>query len=148
MSKSRHREVSCAIILDTLGRFLLQLRDNVPGILQPGKIGLFGGHREDGETHLQCVVREIYEEISYFVSPDRFQHLAIYEGSEFEADAGTVRCEFFLARDIPADAVIVTEGALLIAEPDKLALIEHKFAPSLQFAMKAYFDSKSEMEPR
>ena len=49
MSKSRHREVSCAIILDTLGRFLLQLRDNVPGILQPGKIGLFGGHREDGE---------------------------------------------------------------------------------------------------
>ena len=48
MSKSRHREVSCAIILDTLGRFLLQLRDNVPGILQPGKIGLFGGHREDG----------------------------------------------------------------------------------------------------
>jgi|SRR5271166_143909 len=51
-----------------------------------GKIGLFGGHREEGETYLECVVREIYEEISYFISPDRFQHLVSYNGTEFDAD--------------------------------------------------------------
>jgi 8-oxo-dGTP pyrophosphatase MutT (NUDIX family) len=59
----RHRETTGAIIIDTLGRYLFQLRDNVVGITNPGKIGLFGGHREDNETFLECIVREIHEEI-------------------------------------------------------------------------------------
>jgi len=46
MVKSRHREIASAVIIDTQGRFLLQQRDQVPGIAQSGKIGLFGGHRE------------------------------------------------------------------------------------------------------
>jgi hypothetical protein len=37
---------------------LLQRRDNVSSIEQPGKIGLFGGHRKCGETFLECVVRK------------------------------------------------------------------------------------------
>ena len=49
----QHREVSAALIIDTRGRFLLQQRDNIPGILFPGKIGLFGGHREGEETFLE-----------------------------------------------------------------------------------------------
>jgi hypothetical protein len=53
----RRREIDCAIIIDAQGRFLLQQRDDVPGILQP--VGLFGGHREGSETYLQCVVREV-----------------------------------------------------------------------------------------
>jgi 8-oxo-dGTP pyrophosphatase MutT (NUDIX family) len=32
------------------------------GIVAPGKIGLFGGHREGNETFLECVVREVQEE--------------------------------------------------------------------------------------
>jgi hypothetical protein len=38
MNASRHREVACAIIIDTSGRFLLQQRDDVVGILHPGKV--------------------------------------------------------------------------------------------------------------
>ena len=60
-----HRETSGAILIDSLGRFLFQQRDNNPEILYPGMIGLFGGHREGNETFLECVVREIHEEISY-----------------------------------------------------------------------------------
>ncbi len=142
MSPSRHRQIACAILIDTRGRFLLQQRDDVPGILQPGKVGLFGGHLEDGETYLQCVVREIQEEIGYHVSPDRFEHLASYDGTEIDADGGTVRGEFFIVRDVPADALRVTEGSLLIVEPDKLATVDHNFAPSTRFAVQALFDSK------
>jgi 8-oxo-dGTP diphosphatase len=60
-------QCACALIIDTLGRFLLQQRDNVPGVLYPGMIGLFGGHREGNETFLQCLVREIHDELTYFV---------------------------------------------------------------------------------
>jgi len=56
---STHRETSGAILIDSLGRFLFQLRDDIPEILYPGKIGLFGGHREGNETFLECVVREV-----------------------------------------------------------------------------------------
>jgi 8-oxo-dGTP diphosphatase len=143
MSILRHREIACAIIIDTLGRFLLQHRDNIPGVLQPGKVGLFGGHREADETYLQCVVREIHEEISYFISPDRFEHLVSYDGIEADSEGGTVRGEIYIARDVPVGALIVTEGSLLIVEPDKLVTVEHKFAPSARVAMKALFDKQT-----
>jgi 8-oxo-dGTP diphosphatase len=139
---SRHREIACAIIIDTRGRFLLQQRDDVPGILQPGKVGLFGGHREEDETYLQCVVREIHEEIGYFVSPDRFEHLVSYEGIDMDGEVGTIRGEFFVARDVPVDALTVTEGSLLIVEPERLAAVDNKFAPSVRLAMKALVQSK------
>ena len=137
MVKPRHREVASAIIIDTHGRLLLQQRDETPGIAQPGKIGLFGGHREEGETYLECVVREVYEEIGYFISADRFEHLVSYSGTEFDIDGDTMRGEFFIARDIPIDELNVTEGSLLVVEPDKLATVEHKLAPSVRFAMQA-----------
>jgi hypothetical protein len=44
---SQHREIAGAIIIDTLGRFL---RDDITGIIHPGKVELFGGHREGDEA--------------------------------------------------------------------------------------------------
>ncbi len=37
-------------ILYREGKFLMQLRDDIPGILYPGLWGLFGGHLELDET--------------------------------------------------------------------------------------------------
>ena len=82
----RPREIACAIIIDTLGRFLLQQRDDVPGIIHPGKVGVFGGHREGDETFLQCVVREVCEELSYLVPPERFEHVLSHEGVDMDVD--------------------------------------------------------------
>jgi 8-oxo-dGTP pyrophosphatase MutT (NUDIX family) len=57
------REIAIAIVYDTERRYLLQRRDNIPGIVHPGKLSLFGGHRESGETYKECVVRELQEEL-------------------------------------------------------------------------------------
>jgi 8-oxo-dGTP diphosphatase len=138
MNASRHREIACAILIDTSGRFLLQQRDDVVGILHPGKVSLFGGHREGDETFLQCVVREIHEEISYFVPADRFEHLAGLSGSDIDADGDSVRAEFFIVRDISIEGLIITEGSLLVTRPSDIIEIEHKLTPSARFAMKAY----------
>ena len=75
MTLVRYRDFTCAILIDTHGRSPLQQRDNVAGIVHPGKIGLFGGHREDGETYLQCIVREVHEELSYYLAPERFEYV-------------------------------------------------------------------------
>ena len=52
-------------MLQREGRWLMQLRDDVPGIVGPGCWGLFGGHLEPGETPEQALRRELLEEISW-----------------------------------------------------------------------------------
>lgn len=59
-------------IIHQEGKFLMQLRDNIPTILYPGIWGLFGGHIEPGETPEAGVKREIYEEINYLVDKPLF----------------------------------------------------------------------------
>ncbi|MBD2744135.1 NUDIX hydrolase [Coleofasciculus sp. FACHB-1120] len=57
-------EVAIAILYRH-GKFLLQLRDNIPGILYPGHWAFFGGHLEPGETPEEALKRELLEEIGY-----------------------------------------------------------------------------------
>lgn len=63
MSSNPHR-VAIAI-LQQRGRLLLQLRDDIPGIVYPGYWAMFGGHIELGETPEVAVKRELQEEIGY-----------------------------------------------------------------------------------
>ena len=52
-------------ILYREGKFLLQLRDDIPGIRYPGHWAFFGGHIEPGETPEIALLRELQEEIGY-----------------------------------------------------------------------------------
>lgn len=140
MTDQNRREIACAIIIDTRECFLLQQRDNVSGILCPGMVALFGGHREADETFLQCVVREVHEEIGYFVAPERFLHVTTYSGVDADAKGGTVHGEFYLARDVPAETLHVTEGSLLVVKPDELILLKDRLAPSTRYALGAFLN--------
>ena len=57
-------EVALAM-LQRDGRWLMQLRDEIPSIVAPGCWGLFGGHLDPGETPKQTLRRELLEEISW-----------------------------------------------------------------------------------
>ena len=57
-------EVALAM-LQQEGRWLMQLRDEIPTIVAPGCWGLFGGHLDPGETPEQALRRELLEEISW-----------------------------------------------------------------------------------
>jgi len=131
------REIAAAIVFDTSGNLLLQLRDDIPGILCPGKLALFGGHREGDETFLECAVREIHEELSYFIPPANFELVTQLMGPDAEVPGGTIRAEFFVTRDVPADKLLVTEGRLKVLEVGKLGEIKHELTPHSRFALEA-----------
>ena len=57
-------EVALAM-LHRNGRWLMQLRDEIPTIVAPGCWGLFGGPLDPGETPEQALRRELLEEISW-----------------------------------------------------------------------------------
>jgi 8-oxo-dGTP diphosphatase len=65
-NKTEPVQVAIAILHQN-GKFLLQLRDNTPGILYPGYWAFFGGHLEPGEAPEVALQREIFEEIHYRV---------------------------------------------------------------------------------
>jgi 8-oxo-dGTP diphosphatase len=97
------KKVAVAIaILHQDGKFLMQLRDNIPGIWYPGFWGFFGGHVEAGETPEVAVVREVMEEISYAMpSPEFF---TISESDE------VIRHVFHAPLTVPLSELVLSEG--------------------------------------
>ena len=74
------------------GRYALQLRDNKPGVVDPGRWGLFGGALTDGETPACGLTRELYEELSIRVPQPRL--LWTVDGKS-ESDSTAKRWWFF-----------------------------------------------------
>lgn len=139
MASQLQQESASTIILDDRGRFLLQQRDDIPGIFFPGKIGLFGGHREGDETFLDCAVRELQEELGYHIAPERFEFLESYEGPDLAIQGGTFYIKIFVVRNIPAEKLVISEGKPLFVPASELGAIEHRLTPTASYALKAFF---------
>ena len=58
------RDASGAILLRDDGRYLMQLRDDKPGIFFPAHWGMFGGAIDGGETAEAALRRELHEELA------------------------------------------------------------------------------------
>ncbi|MEA5496157.1 NUDIX hydrolase [Limnoraphis robusta] len=89
-------------ILYREGKFLMQLRDDIPGIVYPGVWGLFGGHVEPGETPEIAVKRELIEEIGYEIS----------EVSAFGwySETNVIRHVFYARLTVDLDQLVLNEG--------------------------------------
>jgi 8-oxo-dGTP pyrophosphatase MutT (NUDIX family) len=129
-------EFASAMLVGTCGRLLFQQRDNVPNIRNPGGIGLFGGHREPGESFAQCVSREVHEEIGYLLAPQCFELLGPYEA--IAPDGHHLKGEHFLARDIPVGSLNITEGSLLVIEQRDLPAFLPRLVPSAAVAARKF----------
>lgn len=110
-----------AVIYDRQGRFLLQHRDNIAGIIEPDRWSLFGGGVEAGEALVEALERELQEELSCkvgVVEHELFRWLQAPENSLHVCF--TVR---FTARE---QDLVLTEGQNLawfsLAELKKLPL--------------------------
>ena len=83
-------------------RFLMQLRDDIPGIAFPGSWGLFGGHLEPGEAPDTALIRELQEEISF--SPQHFWQFNCYKYPE------KIRHTYYMPLTVETEQLVLTEG--------------------------------------
>jgi 8-oxo-dGTP diphosphatase len=73
------------------------------------------------------------------------RNLASYSGVDPDAEGGTLRDEFFVVGDVPSDALLITEGSLLIVERDDLLGLK-RLAPSAKFALSIFSTSEGASE--
>lgn len=133
-----YREVAAAILIGTCGRLLLQRRDDIPGLLYRGLVGLFGGHREGNETSLECLQREILEETGQTIAAERCEPLV--QLSVRYPLGGGLKGDFFIVRDVSVDALVVTEGTLLAIEPSKLPAVLPEMTPSACYVARLFLE--------
>ncbi|MDX2205673.1 MAG: NUDIX domain-containing protein [Hyphomicrobiaceae bacterium] len=131
------RAVSCAIVVGTCGRLLLQQRDDVPGIIHPGLIGLFGGHRDPGEGALDCVLRELEEEIGERIAPERAEPFLTLVTTLEEPNV-VVDLTLYVVRGIELGRLVVTEGQPLVTDIAALGPLYGRMTPAAAFAVRQY----------
>lgn len=66
-----HPNDAVAAIITVNGRYLMQLRDSIPGIFYPGHWGFFGGGIDEGEDDITALRRELVEELGLEIAADQ-----------------------------------------------------------------------------
>ena len=101
MNNNNLTHVAIAILYRE-GKFLLQLRDDIPGIVHPGKWAFFGGHIEPGEIPQVAIKRELVEEIGY--APDMLWEFGVF------SDTNVVRHVFYAPLTVELKDLVLGEG--------------------------------------
>jgi 8-oxo-dGTP pyrophosphatase MutT (NUDIX family) len=115
-----HTHAAAGVVLLTRdGRLILQLRDEIPTIDNPGGITPFGGSAEPGETPPQCAARELEEETGLKVDPAALRYLG--EVSKLDFRGNRTACVFYLMEGIDPAALRVTEGRPILMTPKEVA---------------------------
>lgn len=107
------RETVTTILISTENEFILQLRDDKPGIASPGKVANFGGNIEPGEIPIDTIVREIEEELSIKLNKSDFESLG-YIIKKDESTGGENTAHLFLAKNINKKDLVLNEGQAII----------------------------------
>ena len=76
---ARGKEIGANVILESKGRVTLQLRDDLR------LWGIFGGLSEEGEDPKETALREIGEELTVVLDPERLVLLKVFENARYQS---------------------------------------------------------------
>jgi len=114
-----------ALMVAADGRYLMQLRDEKPGLFVAGHWGLFGGRVEDGETAREALLRELEEELEY--TPP--------EANWFTESA-------FILPQLSVEKTLKTFFEVPVTEAERSAMVQHEGADMKFFYLEELFEQE------
>ncbi|MEA2876284.1 MAG: nucleoside triphosphatase [Hyphomicrobiales bacterium] len=126
-------DAAVGIITRPDGRYLLQLRDDIPGIFFPGHWGLFGGAMDAGESPEAALRRELREELG--VDFDKVTYFTEFT-FDFPVRGKILRRYYEVpASDEMVSRMVLAEGAGMDAFPVSQIMTELRTVPYDGFAI-------------
>lgn len=128
-------DAAAAILVTEDGRYLLQLRDDIPAIWYPGHWGLFGGAVDPGEAEGDALLRELREELELEAAGARF-----FVGFDFDLTPLGLSSYYrnyyeVTVSDAALKRLVLHEGAELGIMPGDQALALERLVPYDAFAL-------------
>lgn len=146
LSIPAHAEHYSVVLLKERGNgsFLVQKRSRAPGVVYPGKLGLFGGRQEPGETPEACALREVAEECGVVLNPANISLLArLLAHDEFgNLSFGHI----FFAEDLARDQIRAAqrhrchEGEVLFLRRTDIGARWRQLTSITSYAFGSFFD--------
>ncbi|MGB5483370.1 NUDIX hydrolase [Parasphingorhabdus sp.] len=116
---------------------LVYRRDEKPDIPFPNMLDLPGGGRENGESGVECVARETYEEFGIRIATDEFEHVQTYPNWRGSGEVAL----FFVCRlssQVLDDIVFGDEGQDWKTMPVDEFLMSEDAVPHLQLRVQEF----------
>lgn len=107
MSGDAANQFAGVIILSQRGNYILQLRDDNPKIVDPGKLSIFAGRLKPGEIPADGAKRELFEETGLKLSDLEF--FTAYQKDPARHGAPGI-CYIYVVKDIDPNSLYVQEG--------------------------------------
>lgn len=134
-SPPRPADAVAALLVLADGRYVMQLRDAVPGIFYPGHWGCFGGAVEHGEDPVAALRRELREELEFeMTGAERFSQFDF----DFSALGHSKVYRVYFEVRVPDAAFarfVLHEGADVRAFGGPELLADHRVTPYDAFAV-------------
>lgn len=115
------RQVANVLLMDTTGNFIMQQRDDKPGINNPGEISAFGGKiKSSDQSHLQAAARELREETNLHFEIEDLQFFKIFRKTE--ADDTPTNVTYYTLTGVDTTGLEIYEGqGFVIINPNELS---------------------------
>lgn len=130
--------VKIAILVDD--KLIVFLRDDKPGLFNANMWDLPGGGRENGESPIECVIREVYEEFELKLS----QNNIVWEKA-FPAQKDPNQIAYFMVAKIESNRIKnlnLNEGQKWTLMTVEEFLNNDDVIPALKQRFQTFLDSK------
>ena len=128
---------SHAILISREGNILLQHKDDYAKILNPGKISMFGGAIENSETEIECLRRELDEELELKLDDYKFYKFKEYLKTVKE-DGIESKMSVYIIEDVEKEKLILHEGQAIIDDKIENLLDNPKLTRIAKMAIEDY----------
>ena len=126
--------VAALLVLED-GRYIMQLRDDLPNIWYPGHWGLFGGGVDEGEDEFKALQRELREELELEVTEARLFATIDYDLQPIGLDSYSRKYYEVPVTLTAWNRVVLHEGSEVRALRGEEALALPRISPYDAFAL-------------